>query len=110
VLLANAPATVQEAYLAAPLAPVSAETIVDADILRRKLSEVRRLGFSFAPGYIEAVSTGIAVPVSDASGVVAALSVVVPRTAETPDAMVAILKRAAAGIGAALAASPFASH
>lgn len=110
VLLANAPAAVQEQYLARGLAPVSAETITDPEALRRKLSEVRRLGYSYAPGYIEAVSTGIAVPVSDPSGVVAALSVVVPRGDETPDAVVAVLKTAASGIGAALASSPFASH
>jgi DNA-binding IclR family transcriptional regulator len=110
VLLANAPAGFQERYLAGPLAPVSPETITDPAALRRKLSEVRRLGFSFAPGYIEAVSTGIAVPVSDPSGVVAALSVVIPRRDDAPDAVVAILRTAAAGIGAALAASPFASH
>jgi DNA-binding IclR family transcriptional regulator len=110
VLLANAPSPFQERYLAGPLSPVSPETITDPELLRRKLSEVRRLGFSFAPGYIEAVSTGIAVPVSDPSGVVAALSVVIPRRDDAPDAVVAILRKAAAGIGAALAASPFASH
>lgn len=110
VLLAFAPAAVQERYLAGPLGPVSPETITDPAALRRKLSEVRRLGFSFAPGYIETVSTGIAVPVRDASGVVAALSVVIPRRDDVPEAVVGILRSAAAGIGAALSASPFASH
>jgi DNA-binding IclR family transcriptional regulator len=110
VLLAHAPAAFQEQYLAKRLAPVSAETITDPEALRRKLSEVRRLGYAFAAGSIEAVSTGIAVPVSDPSGVVAALSVVVPRSDETPDAVVALLKKSASGIGAALAVSPFASH
>jgi DNA-binding IclR family transcriptional regulator len=115
VLLANAPTAAQARYLSGPLAPVSAETITDPEALRRKLSEVRRLGYSFAPGYIEQVSTGIAVPVSDTSGVIAALSVVVPRTDprvanDRPDAVVTVLKRAASGIGAALASSPFASH
>ncbi|CAN5562776.1 IclR family transcriptional regulator [soil metagenome] len=110
VLLAHSPAAAQERYLAGSMAPVSPETITDPEQLRRKLSEVRRLGYAHAPGYIDVVSTGIAVPVSDASGVIAALGVVVPRGTEAPDAMVAILRRAAAGIGAALTASPFASH
>jgi DNA-binding IclR family transcriptional regulator len=110
VLLANAPAAAQERYLAGTLAAVSPETIVDPAVLRRKLSEVRRLGYAFAPGSIEVVSTGLAVPISDGSGVIAALSVVVPRTDQAPDAVVGALKQAASGIGAALHASPFASH
>ena len=90
--------------LAAPLARVAPETITDAAALRRTLAEVRRVGHVVAPGSIEAVSTGVAVPVRDASGeVIAALSVVLPREAPT-DAAVVALRRAAAGIRSALAA------
>ncbi|MEO8262985.1 MAG: IclR family transcriptional regulator [Pseudolysinimonas sp.] len=110
VLLAHAPAAAQERYLAGPLTRVSEETITDAATLRRRLSEVRRLGYAYAPGSIEVVSTGIAVPVRDGSAMVAALGVVVPRSSETPDAVVAVLQRAATGIGQALTTSPFASR
>jgi DNA-binding IclR family transcriptional regulator len=83
---------------------------VDATELRKKLAEVRKRGCAFAPGYIESVSTGIAVPVSDGSGVIAALSVVMPRGNERESEVVARLKRAAAEIGQAASAVRFASH
>ena len=110
VLLAYAPPAYQERFLSSPLKRLSPETIVDPTELRRKLAEVRKRGYSFAPGYIESVSTGIAVPVSDGSGVIAALSVVMPRGNERESEAVARLKRAAAEIGQAASAVRFASH
>jgi len=102
VLLAYGTSELQERILQAPLAPLSSETITDAGVLRRKLSEVRTLGHAIAPGYIEAVSTGVAVPIRDETGAVAAaLSVVLPRDA-APDAALRELRRAAADIAAAL--------
>ena len=80
VLLAYADRALQERILARPLLAVSPETITVAAELRRKLAEVRSLGHATAPGYIEAVSTGVAVPVHDETGdVAAALSVVLRR-------------------------------
>jgi DNA-binding IclR family transcriptional regulator len=88
VLLAFGAHELQERILAGPLAPVTRETITDAGILRRKLAEVRRLGHVVAPGYIEAVSTGVAVPVRDETGaVIAALSAVLPRDAHVDVAL-----------------------
>ena len=107
VLLANASAHEQDRYLSGRLAAVSPETLTDAAVLRRKLAEVRKLGHAYSPGSIEEVSTGIAVPVRDASGVIAALGVVVPRGDERRDEIVALLTRAAAGISEAARASPF---
>ena len=104
VLLAFGSTDLQERVLAAPLARISAETITDAAALRRTLAHIRRVGYVVAPGSIEAVSTGVAVPVRDGSGtVVAALSVVLPRTAPTEGA-VAALRDAATGIRSTLAA------
>ena len=103
VLLAHAPAALRERVLAGPLRALAPETVTDAARLRRLLAEVRRNGVVVAPGSIEAVSTGVAVPIRDAGEVVAALSVVLPR--ETPpDAAIAALRDAAAGIEAALRA------
>ena len=103
VLLAFGPAELQDRVLAGPLARLAPETITDAAALRRTLADVRRAGYVIAPGSIEAVSTGIAVPIQDASGaVVAALSVVLPRDAPTSAALEE-LRAAAAGIRSALA-------
>lgn len=102
VLLAYAPAEVRERVLGGRLAAVSAETVTDAAALRRLLAEVRRDGYVVAPGSIERVATGVAVPVRDETGeVVAALSVVLPRDTQ-PDVAIAELLRAARGIRTAL--------
>ncbi|SIT67221.1 IclR family transcriptional regulator [Microbacterium sp. RU33B] len=80
VLLAFGERELQERILAAPLPRLTTETITDSAVLRRKLAEVRALGHAVAPGFIETVSTGVAVPVRDEAGtVVAALSVVLRR-------------------------------
>lgn len=106
VLLAFAPDELRERLLTAPLSAVSRDTVTDAATLRRTLAEVRRRGVVVAPGSIETVSTGVAVPVRDGAGdVIAALSVVLPR--ETPtDVAVTELVTAARGIRAALSEPP----
>ncbi|MEX0153249.1 IclR family transcriptional regulator [Microbacterium sp. LMI1-1-1.1] len=95
VLLAFAPHDVRERVLAQPLVPVTPETIVDPTALRRELAEIRALGRAVAPGYVDAVSTGVAVPLRDETGtVIAALSVVLPRDAETQFALVELHRAA----------------
>ncbi|MET1043000.1 MAG: IclR family transcriptional regulator [Microbacteriaceae bacterium] len=111
VLLAHADPTLQETVLGSPLRPVSAETITDPRALRDKLHEIRQLGYAIAPGSIESVSTGIAVPVKDPfGGVIAALSVVLPRGQEQEPSTVHVLKQAAAGITRAIRDTNFLSH
>ncbi len=111
VLLAHSPGDFQEAILGTPLRPVSAETITDPRTLREKLAEVRRLGYAVAPGFIESVSTGIAVPVEDRAGrVIAALSVVMPRGHEREQTTISALRRAAAGITKAIEDANFVSR
>lgn len=95
VLLAAAPATVLERVLAAPLVELAPGTLTDPRALRRKLSEVRRLGYAVAPGSVESVSTGIAVPLRDHGAVVAALGVVLPRDGADEQRAVAVLRAAA---------------
>lgn len=88
VLLAFGTRDLQERILAGPLAPVTRETITEAGALRRALADIRRLGHVVAPGYIEDVSTGVAVPIRDETGaVIAALSAVLPRDAQTDIAL-----------------------
>lgn len=79
VLLAYGSVTVQEKVLAGPLARFTAATITDASQLRRRLAEIRKQGFVICPGHLHADATGIAVPVRDETGgVAAAVSVIVP--------------------------------
>lgn len=96
VLLAYAEPKLRERVLAAPLQSVGPGTITDTKILRRVISEIRRLGFVVAPGSIEAVSTGIAVPIREAGVVIAALSVVLPRNTATEPAQRALVDAARA--------------
>lgn len=103
VLLAHAPGALRERVLAGPLRALAPETVTDAARLRRLLAEVRRTGVVVAPGSVEAVSTGVAVPIRDAGEVVAALSVVLPRETD-PDASIQALRDAATAIEADLRA------
>ena len=104
VLLAAAAPALVDRVLARPLPRLAPETIDDPVALRRKLAEVRRLGHAVAPGSIEAVSTGVAVPIRDRGKVVAALGVVLPRGEEN-DRVVAILREAATEIEKVLSRS-----
>ncbi|MET9773938.1 IclR family transcriptional regulator [Streptomyces sp. NPDC006367] len=102
VLLAHAPEQLRERILAGPLDAVSPGTVTDPARLRRLLAGIRRDGAVVAPGTVEAVSTGVAVPVREGRGeVIAALSVVLPRDRPTGSA-VKELRAAAAGISAVL--------
>jgi len=103
VLLAHATPALRERVLAAPLRALSRETTTDAAALRRQLAAIRRQGFVVAPGTVEPVSTGIAVPLREAGEVVAALSVVLPRDT-APEPALAALRTAAARIEADLRA------
>ncbi|GAA2001209.1 IclR family transcriptional regulator domain-containing protein [Microbacterium ulmi] len=95
VLLAFADRELQDRILAGRLAALTRETIVDPPALRRKLAEIRTLGHAVAPGSFDDVSTGVAVPVRDETGhVAAALSVVLPRGAQTPAALAQLLRAA----------------
>ncbi len=104
VLLAFGPPDLQDRLLSTPLRPLTPRTPVDSAAVRRKLAEVRALGHAIAPGYMEEVATGLAVPVRDASGgAIAALSVVLPREVAIEPAL-RELHRAARGIADALGA------
>ncbi len=102
VLLAYAPPDFRDRVLAGALPSLAPETVTDAAALRRILGGIRSAGFVVAPGSVETVSTGVAVPVRDGSGdVIAALSVVLPRET-APDVALTQLIGAARGIRSAL--------
>jgi DNA-binding IclR family transcriptional regulator len=102
VLLAYAPAPVQEQVLAGPLARYTSLTVVDPAALRAVLAQVRRDGYAVSDRQVEMVSLSVAAPVRGAGGeVVAALSVVVPASAPAAQFVPAVLA-GARGISRAL--------
>ncbi len=77
VLLAAAPADVQERVLAGPLQRYTPWTITDPAQLRRVLAEVRRAGVAVSDRQVTADAVSVAAPIRNREGVVAALSIVV---------------------------------
>ncbi|HEU0103131.1 MAG TPA: IclR family transcriptional regulator [Mycobacteriales bacterium] len=105
VLLAHAPAEVQEQVLAAPLARFTPHTLVQPAELRRALSEVRRVGFAVSDRQVTMDSVSVAAPVRGAEGeVVAALSIVIRADGVPPSSLVPAVQAAARGISRAVGA------
>lgn len=78
VLLAFAPAAVQEAVLAAPLAKFTPYTVTDPVQLRRILAEVRKTGIAVNDRQVDDDTYSVGAPVTGPDGrCVAALSIVV---------------------------------
>jgi DNA-binding IclR family transcriptional regulator len=77
VLLAAAPAQVQEQVLAGPLERYTPWTITDPVQLRRVLADVRRTGVAVSDRQVTADAVSVAAPITQRDAVVAALSVVV---------------------------------
>lgn len=103
VLLAYAPAAVQEEVLAGPLPALTARTITDPHALRRTLAAVRREGVAVCDGMVDLLAMSVAAPVhGEDERVVASLSVVVPSAGAEPRAIVPAVRAAARGISRAL--------
>lgn len=98
VLLAHAPADVQDAVLGA-LTPVTPQTVADPVRLRAQLAEVRRRGYARTSEEMSAGTSSLAVPVQDGVGrVVAALGLVVAGARRDLTRLVPALQVAARGI------------
>ncbi|HEX3615139.1 MAG TPA: IclR family transcriptional regulator [Solirubrobacteraceae bacterium] len=95
ILLAFGDGELRSRVLDAPLERMAPETITDPQQLSRLLRKIRGEGYAVAPGYVSAVSTGVAVPILDGlGGASAALSVVLPRDA-APEPAILELQSAA---------------
>ncbi|KXF49312.1 IclR family transcriptional regulator [Rhodococcus sp. SC4] len=106
VLLAHGPSELQERILSEPLKVYTDNTIRTARQLRGVLADVRRHGYILCAGHLYPDTTGVAVPVRDGSGkVAAALSVIVPND-EKAYAQIPALQAAAKGITRVMAAAP----
>ncbi|PXY38164.1 IclR family transcriptional regulator [Prauserella flavalba] len=104
VLLAHAPAEVQEQALAAPLHAYTPKTITDPDRLRELLAAVRRNGYAVSDGQVTLDALSVAAPIRGADGaVVAAVSLVVRADTAEPIALAPLVQAAARGISRMLA-------
>lgn len=103
VLLAYAPAGVQEQVLAGPLEKWTPLTITDPGQLRRVLAEVRRQDYAVSDRQVTMDALSVAAPVRGVGDeVVAALSLVVHSEGAQPAALAAPVRAAARGISRAL--------
>ncbi|NKQ52750.1 IclR family transcriptional regulator [Amycolatopsis sp. K13G38] len=101
VLLAHAPAELQERVLRGQRRSYTRHTMTDAKVLRARLADIRKEGYTICPGYIDERATGIAVPVRHGGDVIAALGVVVPNDSSARTVIPA-LRAAALGISRAV--------
>ncbi|QRP43645.1 IclR family transcriptional regulator [Amycolatopsis sp. FDAARGOS 1241] len=104
VLLAHAPAAVQEEVLGGPLHSYTAKTVSDPAHLRRVLADVRKLGYSVSDGQVTVDALSVGAPVFAADGsVAAAVSLVVRADSAQPGALAPLVMAAARGICRTLA-------
>jgi DNA-binding IclR family transcriptional regulator len=105
VLLAHAPAEVQEEVLAGPLRSYTEETITDPRRLRRLLAEVRRRGYAVSSRQVTMDAVSIAAPIfGPQRTVVASVSLVVQADTARPRTLAPVVQAAARGISRALGA------
>ena len=105
VLLAYAPAEVQEQVLNGPLESWTPQTITSQPQLRRILADVRHHGYSVSDRQVTMDSLSVAVPVRAAGDeVIAALSIVVHHHGAEPRTLVPAVSAAARGISRSLGA------
>jgi DNA-binding IclR family transcriptional regulator len=93
VLLAYLPEQTLDAILAAPLAPVTPQTIVDPGVLRGQLTEIRQTGYGVTFEELEPGLNAVAAPIRSHHGVViAAISVSGPAFRLSADQIAGVAK------------------
>ncbi|MBQ1009473.1 IclR family transcriptional regulator [Micromonospora sp. M51] len=102
VLLAHAPAEVQERVLAAPLERYTELTITDPRRLRGCLAEVRRAGYAVSDRQVTMDALSVAAPIRVPEGVVAAISLVVAHDRADPVALAPLVQAAGRVVSRAL--------
>jgi DNA-binding IclR family transcriptional regulator len=106
VLLAHAPAEVQEDVLTGPIDRYTRYTVTDPVRLRRMLADVRTNGFSISDRQVSDDSLSVGAPVQDGRGqVIAAVSLVVRHGSTSPHALAPLVRTSARAISRVLADS-----
>ncbi|WP_405824282.1 IclR family transcriptional regulator [Streptomyces sp. NBC_01390] len=106
-LLAHSDPALQQEYSEGPLAAFTPHTITDPAALRRVLAEVRRTGVAVSSRQVTDDALSVAAPVhGPGRSVIAAVSVVVPRTDAQVPVLVPAVRLAARGISRALGWQP----
>lgn len=107
VLLAHAPAELQEDVLTGPLAPFTSRTYSSGRELRQVLADVRRSGYAISDRQISPEFVSVAAPIYGPDNtVVAALSLIVPHTESHGPSLAHLVQATARGISRALGAPP----
>jgi len=78
VFLAFGTSEFRERVLAGPFVRFTPRSVTDSSRLRAIVASTRRLGYGLAAGVISYGTKGVSVPIRDADGVVAALSIAIP--------------------------------
>ncbi|GAA1232868.1 IclR family transcriptional regulator [Prauserella halophila] len=105
LLAAHSSPEFRQRILDRPLHRYTEHTIGDADTLRQALAAARRSGYVISEGHIHVDATSVAVPIRGSEdAVVAALSVIVPRSTDA-FALVPVLRTAARALSRALGTS-----
>lgn len=103
VLLAHAPAEVQDDVLSKPIKRLTDRTVTDPAELRRMLADVRANGFSVSDRQVTLDSLSVGAPIFDVHGqVIAAVSLVVRHGSSPPHALARLVRTSARAISRAL--------
>ena len=103
ILLAYAPPTLVDDYLASPLTQFTASTVTAPDVLRKRLADIRALGLATMSEEMTPGSSSLAAPIQDRTGQVVAAVSVVTRTTPKPDPTHEVaVRQAARGISRSL--------
>lgn len=102
VLLAHAPAEVQEEVLALPVRSYTGHTMTDPQVIRAALAETRARGYAVSDRQVTDDALSVAAPIRDARGeVVAAVSLVVRHGSASPHALASLVLTSARAISRA---------
>lgn len=105
VLLAHAPASLQEEVLSGPLEQFTPMTIADPGVLRRTFADIRLRGFALSDRQVTMDALSVAAPIFGANDdVVAALSLVVWQKHAQPQLLVPLVRSTARSISRLLGA------
>lgn len=108
VLLANAPADVQEEVLSGELERFTPRTYTDRALLERLLTDIRRTGYAVSDRQVDNVHIGVAAPVRGAgNSVIAAVSLALTKKDVDGKNMIHLVRLTAASISRALEAAGF---